>query len=66
MKFNNKLIKKQKLPSFLFCNHKNENFFNYLNGKVSNHKIINQNNNKKKVFMSYNNKFAMNKKIYFI
>lgn len=69
MKFNNKLIKKQKLPSFLFCNHKNEKFFQLFKWKSEqsqNYKIIN-NNKKKKVFMSYNNKFAMNKKnLFFI
>ena len=64
MNFNNKFIKKQKLTSFLFCNHRNEKFFQLFKWKShqsQSYKIINS-KKKRGVFMSFNNRFKMNKK----
>ena len=61
MKLNNKMIKKNKIPSFLFCNSKNAKFFKSFKWKFLPHRTykVLKNNVKKQFCMSYNNKFRI-------
>ena len=64
MKFNNKIIKKNKMPSFLFCNNKNAKFFRLFGWQLvpsKTYKFLGK-NIKKQFCMSFNNKMIIKKK----